>query len=238
MKNNYHIGATTGVFHPRLSIKAALAQLRQAGVEYVEIGQNYASHTTDVWHTITEADLIGFEKITLHAPASESYENRAMVAIIFDKIRHLQSLCNLQHVVFHPDVVEDFSLFKNQPFTVAFENMDFHKAKYQSCGDMQEVFQKLPEARMVLDVNHVWTNDRSMALARELYNEFSERIAEVHISGFTKLHDPLFVTEQSEIIRAVEDTSVPLIIESQMNTVEDLQNEIAYITKVLSEGGK
>ena len=72
-----------------------------------------------------------------------------------------------------------------------------------------------------------------MGLAKDFYSKFKDRIAQIHLSGYTGYHDPIFQTKQEEIIKAIQDFEVPIIIESVL-APEDLEKERQYILKVIS----
>src|SRR5919197_599328 len=64
-----------------------------------------------------------------------------------------------------------------------FENMDVAKSFGQWPSDLEEVFARFPEAGFCLDVAHVWTNDRSLALGHALIDAFGTRLRQLHVSG-------------------------------------------------------
>ncbi len=233
MARDLLIGCTTGVFYPHTSLAQSLRELTAAGIRVIELGQNYASPETDDWLEITKEDLAGVEHLSLHAPAMP-FDDSEETHIVFRKVEHLMTLAPLSHVVVHPDVVTDYAHLREAPFPIAIENMDVQRQTHQGVEELREVFNELPHAQMVLDVNHVFTVDPTMQRAHELYEAFGERIAEIHVSGYDTLHDPLFKTKQDQIIRAIEDSSVPLIIESQMEHVGDVLEEVEYIRSVIS----
>jgi hypothetical protein len=70
-----------------------------------------------------------------------------------------------------------------------------------------------------------------MQLAKDLHNEFGDRLVQYHISGYHPkyLHYPLFKTHQDKIIAAVERWDLPIIVESTFDKPGELEKEIAYI---------
>ena len=88
--------------------------------------------------------------------------------------------------------------------------------------------------KLVLDVNHCFTNDATFALTRDFYQRLGDRIVQIHLSGFQTLHEPLFLTRQKEIVYNIENSTVPIIIESILAPA-DLEREREYILKVLGE---
>ncbi len=227
------IGCSTGTLRKAgISTGDAITLLHNKGVRVVEIGQSapleIAKDPSNIpWNTLKK-----FTHITLHAPKI-SYGDNEQTKEVFRAITIVQQHCELQHVVIHPDIVEDFSIFDTVSFKVAFENMDCQKKSFTTPKEMHDLLVSFPESVMVLDVNHVWTHDKTMALAKEFYTLCSDRITEVHVSGFQELHDPLYRTQQIEILRAIQDTSVPMIIESWMDP-DEVELEINYIRSIIS----
>jgi len=134
-------------------------------------------------------------------------------------------------------MVEDFSVFDGLGFTVAFENMDNRKESYRRPEDFEKLLSRNEKFRAVLDVNHIYTNDPSMKLAGLFYEKIGDKIAQIHLSGYAQLHDPLFQTKQKKIIESIQDFTVPIIIESTLES-KDLENERDYILEVISGLGK
>ncbi|MEK9181392.1 MAG: hypothetical protein AAB871_04105, partial [Patescibacteria group bacterium] len=153
---------------------------------------------------------------------------------VLKKIQDFHNRRPLNLVVFHPDSFEDFSIMEEFTFPVGIENMDNHKVSFQYPEALKAIFSKNPSWRMTLDLNHVYTNDRSMKLAKDLTDAFADRIAEFHISGFAELHEPLFQTHRTEILSAAFDRSLPMIVESQVNSLEEARTEFKYIMDFFS----
>jgi hypothetical protein len=63
------------------------------------------------------------------------------------------------------------------------ENMDVNKPFGRSASDLSATFARFPAAGFCLDVAHVWTNDRSLALGHELIDAFGSRLRQLHVSG-------------------------------------------------------
>ena len=110
--------------------------------------------------------------------------------------------------------------------------MDWKQERGKYVDSMQAIFEKI-DAGMVLDLNHCYTNDPSMRLAKEMTDEFGTRISQIHLSGFETDHDLLFKTKQTEIMDAIVDKNLPIIIESICETVEDVKAEFKYVKKYL-----
>lgn len=180
---------------------------------------------------ITASDLEGFEYISVHTPifpygSEGTYD-------IFEKIAKLNKLRKLNVVVFHPDIVKNFAVFRDLPFPIAFENMDCRKDSFKKIEEMESIVRMYGAVKVVLDINHVYTNDPTMKMVSDFYNQLGDRITHIHLSGYSGHHDPMYQTKQDFFIRAIKDFSHPIIIESVIS-LEEAKLEIDYITRVLS----
>ncbi|KKP77956.1 MAG: hypothetical protein A2271_01380 [Candidatus Moranbacteria bacterium RIFOXYA12_FULL_35_19] len=167
----------------------------------------------------------GFNYVSLHAPKMIMRGTKET----FSLIEKVQNKFNFNLIVFHPDEITDWDVFKNSKIPIGFENMDNRKKSHKTLADMKKAFEIIPNAKFVLDVNHVFTNDRTMRLAKDFIINFSDRLAEIHLSGFETLHEPLFKTKQKEIIDVIPDKNLPIIIESVCETTEEIKEEFKYI---------
>lgn len=227
------IGFSTGCFYRELSVKEALKFLKDFGIDVAEfkIGtiDDIKNGKID---TLSKEDLAGFRYLSLHAPVV-NYGNNDDTKIVFKKINELHKIRKLDMVVFHPDTVEDFSVFENLKFPVGFENMDNRKKTHRIVGDMENLL-KNKNFDFVLDVNHIYSNDRSLKLGKEFYSKLGNRIKEIHLSGYKELHDPLFETKQREIIDIIQDFDIPIINESTMYTA-DIKKEWDYMVNEIDK---
>lgn len=222
------LGFSTGALYKTHRTKDALKLMRSLGYDTVELGFVKLKKGEEDWlDELTEKDLEGFEYVSLHAPKFNYGKNEGTDSF-FKKIRRIDNLRKLDVVVFHPDSVEDFSVFQGAGFNVALENMDDRKGSYDKPEDFDEIFSQANGYKLVLDVNHICTNDASMELAKGFYDKFKDRIVEIHLSGYAGYHDPLFQTKQVDIIKAIQNLKTPIIIESVL-LPEDLEKERKYI---------
>lgn len=181
-------------------------------------------------------DLMHFEYISIHAPSFDFFSAEEIakfreVLSIFEKV---SKKIKIDAIVVHPDTIRDWEIFAEYNLPIKLENMDWTKEVGKYVDSMQAIIEKF-DAPMVLDLNHCYTNDPTMHLAKEMFETFGGRIEEIHLSGFEQFHEPLFKTKQLEILKAIPDKRLPIIIESECDTVEDAQKEFRYVQKYLLE---
>ena len=178
-------------------------------------------------------DFEGFEHISLHAPARNFvYGDNHATTQALDYIQELYDRIRFKHAIVHPDRVEDWGVFGDYSFPLATENMDDHKQMARNVRGLNELFSKI-DLPLVLDLNHCYVNDGTLQLAADIYSAFKDRIVQLHLSGFKTLHDPLHETGQLEIIKAVPDKNLPIIIEGYLPTAEGIRAEYEYVTSNL-----
>lgn len=183
---------------------------------------------------LEQKDLAGFRWVSVHAPSFDRFDTNSVIKFR-QTLEILEQFCQkikVNSIVFHPDQIGEWAIFENYTFPVLIENMDWRKEVGKYTDSMKEIFEKA-DAPMVFDLNHCYTNDPTMHLAEEMVENFRDRIFEIHLSGFEKFHEPLFQTQQIEILNAIYNKEMPIIIESVCNTVEDAKQEFEYVKKHL-----
>jgi hypothetical protein len=177
-----------------------------------------------------------FKYISIHMPVLKdkefiSYPDNS----ISDELETIDSIINdinPNTILFHPDQIRDFNWVKEKyGGRLAFENMDSRKNFGKTIGDMTKVFDSCPEAKFVLDVNHVYTNDETMNLATILFNGLSNRLTHYHLSGFGGLHNALCQTHEDIILKGIKSLDKPIIHEGDLLNKNLLINEFEYIIK-------
>ncbi len=229
------LGFSTGALYGSgLLTKTCLSIFKNLGCNAVELNFVRAKGLLENFEaTALEDALRGFVHVSFHAPVLIRYgapdsETRE----IFARIDDLHRIRPLDLVVFHPETVVDFQPFTEVDFPVAFENMDNRKASCKNAEDIARILSLSEKFRFVLDVNHVFTNDETLRLANEFYERCGARLSQIHLSGYSGYHEPLYLTQQAQIIRAIRSPNVPIIIESVVSP-DTIQKELDYIGQIL-----
>lgn len=171
---------------------------------------------------------------SIHAPADVVYRNDADTIKLLDEIASYYKELNAELILVHPDLVEDWTVFDAYPLNWAIENMDNLKPAYKSVEDLEAFFAKRENWKFVLDLNHCYTNDKTMKLAEDFIARLGSRLAEVHLSGYAGFHEPLFQTKQDIILEYCKKLDVPIVIESTFDDINDIGKEFDYISKYLN----
>lgn len=171
---------------------------------------------------------------SIHTPTRHPYQNDEESHRILQVIEKICTELPIKNIVIHPDNVVDWSVFKQYnhlPFSI--ENMDDRKKSCRSVEDIKKILDDNPRFWLTLDLQHCFTNDSTMQLAREFHRVLWDKIVQYHLSWYHPdyLHYPLFKTQQNEIIASLENRDIPIIIESTFDEQDELQKEIDYIYK-------
>ncbi len=243
--NKIRLGFSTGcLYKSEPSIIRRLEILKDIGCKTVELGfVKLAGFWNEIDEVISEPKCLdGFDYVSLHAPVAPYTHIHGSLddatRKIFCRIFKLNDIRKLDLVVFHPDAMYDFAVFRGWPWprglVCAFENMDNRKGSYKNLNDMVKLASTFNKFRMVLDVNHAFSNDPTMKLALDFHQYFYNLIIQTHLSGYRNGHVPLFETKQTEIIEGVRNIDAPIIVESVMPRDQLLQ-ERDYILGVFGE---
>ena len=221
LKLGYSLGAGKNsryTFKERLKM---LSFVEKYAIELGYVAANRLEEALDV-EDIREIKKFGYRSI--HAPAIlNEYENPEWIRYpsnkaekIIEKLIEIANAINAQTILFHPDLVDDFSWLNNKiGKRIAFENMDVKKSFGKSVEDMVNVFSKAPEAKWVCDVNHLYTIDPTMKLAEDFHRAFGDRISHYHLSAYGGFHDCFNVSHEDIILKGIQDLSVPIIHEGR-----------------------
>lgn len=227
------LGFCTGFAYKTIppTSRRAIEICRRIGCRAIELSciGGFGDSSLSGLKKLKASDLADFRYISLHAPSRNvKYRRDDATRQILDIMQKACAELNAQCVVIHPDTVIDWGILKEYPLPFAFENMDNRKKSHRDVGDMLKVFQDT-DYEFVLDVNHCFANDPTMRLAEEMLKNFGDRLCEIHVSGYTNYHAPLHRTEQKEILEAIPDTDVPMIIESCCSDEHEAKKEYEYI---------
>lgn len=177
--------------------------------------------------------LAKFDYVSLHSPGIKViFRDDEATKKILDVFQRAYDSFKCRCLIVHPDKVEDWKVFDNYHFNIAVENMS-DDVPFATPENLKPIFENNPSYKMVLDVNHAYKTYNSPKLANELSSAFSDKISEIHLSGYETLHDLLYQTNQLDIIQSVPSKNLPIIIESCCNTIEDMKREYEYIKQNL-----
>ena len=172
---------------------------------------------------LPKLDLEQFGYISFHAPSRFSADEEDGV------IERLRQIPDSWPIVVHPDTIYEagkWAVFGNQ---LAIENMDRRKNEGRSAEELCRWFEKLPNARLCLDLAHAHQCDRTMTEAFRILSNFRDRVCQLHISELdsTGHHFPLsYGSIQAFLeIASLIPADAPAILES-LNPLQGAEDEL------------
>lgn len=233
MTNNLIIWWSTWVFHRVDPIRNTDEVIKKyfvgKDITAIEIMFN--------WWKISECSISretfenNFSYCSIHAPIYP-YQDDAESHKILKYLEKLSSELPIKNIVFHPNTVLNwvfFDHYKHLPLSI--ENMDDRKTCFRWVEDIKKILDECPHFNFTLDLQHCFVNDPTMQLAKDFHEAFWDRLVEYHISWSHPdyIHHPLYITKQDQIIQALENPNIPIIIESSFDKEDWLEKEIQYI---------
>jgi len=152
---------------------------------------------------------------------------------------------NASFALTHPLKIEDeypiksYETMVQMGIPLAIENMDRRK----SSGFYLKELEKLLDIvnYFVLDVQHAFEHDSTMKYAFDLFEMARTKLAYLHVSGETleRNHVLLFKAANCNTIigflaKVFSKIQVPIILEGEYSTSEELRQEITFLVKKLS----
>lgn len=175
-----------------------------------------------------------FSYISVHAPSKRLKLTEAELVLKLAPIAERGWT-----IVVHPDLIEDFSLWRQLGSSVCIENMDKRKQVGCTAAQLAKVFEQLPAATLCFDMGHARQVDPTMQEANTILRQFCGRLRQVHLSHVNSQsgHERL----KHESIAAFKrvsgwiDDSVPVILETPV-TRDEVEGELTAAEKVFAEG--
>jgi len=167
--------------------------------------------------TFLEANGPGdFQYISFHAPSRFSAEEEPAVVALLRRLVARRPM----HIVVHPDVICNHSLWTVFGEYLCIENMDHRKPIGRTADELGDVFSKLPNARLCFDIGHAHEIDRSMTRGYEILRRYRNRIAHVHASEVSDECDHRAFSASSHAaflkVSGMIPESVPVILETDV----------------------
>ncbi|MFH0857362.1 MAG: hypothetical protein V1848_01280 [Candidatus Magasanikbacteria bacterium] len=179
--------------------------------------------------------------VSLHLPGVTREIDEQMLTTA----RYAIACCEATVVVTHPMKLdgnyptEQYRQLLDGGVPLALENMDIRKADGFLIDDLEKLMSDVG-CRLVLDVQHAYEHDPAMGYAKDLFETCQDSLAHLHVSGQTpdNIHSLVYRADNArEIVdfvgRILSVQDIPLILEGEYTSSEELQKEIDFLTREL-----
>lgn len=212
--DHHPLGASTGYMEGYRSEWRALveeaSQLSSFAVELAALGEDELPGLLDFLAT---TGPLPFRYLSVHGPSKgRRMPERELVATLATLPVFVDA------IVLHPDEIVEPRLYAPLGGRLVLENMDARKATGGRAGELEPLFEALPDAGFCFDVAHASTIDPSMAVAEELLDRFVGRLRHVHLSSISPeiRHVPLTVEDEALFAPLLDRCrDVPWILEAE-----------------------
>lgn len=240
------IGPSTGWLYAKeiYSLSRQETVLKKAGANSVEISlAGWDSNDKRILSLKTgeKFDAETFIYRSLHLPdvASRNLENQ--LAIAQEAVARCGAVIALTHPLKEGSdyLTEHYEKMISGGIPLAVENMDLRKDSGFNLSELERLV-KVVGCRFVLDVQHAYEHDHEMEYASDLLESLKDRLVHLHVSGEAKdnIHSLVYrATNAKRIVefvgRVISTKKVPLILEGEYTTPDELRQEIEFLTREL-----
>jgi sugar phosphate isomerase/epimerase len=173
----FKIGFSTGAL-AKGNIATGIEMARELGVPIIELSALRLAEMDTLVNVVAAQDLTDFEYVALHAPSNFGPSDEKAVVDTFAALAH----SNQWPVIVHPDTISNFELWRPLESMLYIENMDKRKPVGRTVEELDDIFARVPEARMCFDIAHARQVDSSMTEAYRILRNFRNRIRHLHFS--------------------------------------------------------
>jgi hypothetical protein len=225
------IGFSTGALAYG-DFRRGLALQSGRGLNAVELSALRDVELVPLVDSIPQLDLTAFAYISFHAPSRISTLSELEI------IRILAGGVPAQWpIIVHPDVIKDVRAWEELGNRLCIENMDQRKPVGRAPEELRPFFERLPEARLCLDLAHARQVDPTMSIAYHIIEEFGDRLVQLHVSDVNDESRHVAINAASIVAYqriAPYLPACPWIIESVIPH-EAIDREIAMVRRSLRE---
>lgn len=241
------IGPSTGWLYAKgiYSLSRQEAILNEAGANSVEVCLNNWSMSDQRMESLKKGEVFNseFSYRSLHLPPLSDVEPESQIVAAREAVLR----CGATAAVIHPLKIrseypaKQYEKMVAVGIPVAIENMDSKKDSGFDLAELEKLV-AIEGCSFVLDVQHAYEHDPEMGYARDLLESLKDKLTHIHISGETSDNIHALVCRASNAKKIVEFTrealsvkDVPLIIEGEYGTPEELRQEIDFLVRELAK---
>jgi hypothetical protein len=212
--------------------RSALRILASTNATSVELSALRQSELEPLVSALGELRLGQYSHISVHLPSSVQPEFEAVMLKLVDRFPPEWPL------ITHPNVIGNWSEWRALGNRVCIENMDKRKAVGQTGADLQQIFDRLPEATLCFDIGHAHQIDPTMGEAVLILEEFQERLVQLHVSEVNSesRHDLISLEAATSFttVSTLIPHDIPAILESRIPEGQDISQQAILEMELVS----
>lgn len=248
-------GVSTGWLYGNgvFSLREQAGILRAAGANAVEVCLGgWSMEDRRMLSLSVEKDetpsILGFSYRSLHLPNVDGQEQARQILMAQWAVSRCAAAVALTHPmkIGNDYPMECYERMITIGVPLAIENMDSRKPDGFKVEELRRLA-TVVGCRFVLDVQHAYEHDPTMAYAGDLLESMKGQLAHLHVSGENPnasketggdIHSLVHkATNAKRIVeflgRVLAARKVPLILEGEYTKAEELQKEIKFLTREL-----
>jgi hypothetical protein len=165
----------------------ALVLMSSTSMTAVELSALRLPELPRLVEALPRLNLRQYSYVSVHAPSRFSESEEGSV------VELLQKVPKNWPIILHPDTIYDCAKWREFGSQLAIENLDRRKELGRSAEELKYWFERLPEARLCLDLAHAHQVDRTMTEAYRILKTFKLKVCQLHVSELdsTGHHHPL-----------------------------------------------
>jgi hypothetical protein len=126
-------------------------------------------------------ELREFENVYVHLP---HLGTSPRADYLINRLKDVSEKVDLNGVIVQPHRVSSFEQFANSGLPILISNTDDRKNKFRYPHEFKQVLGDYLDFGLALNLNHCYTNDRTLYSAKEFVEFYGPRIQLVHLSGY------------------------------------------------------
>lgn len=223
------ISASTGCFYDiyRSDINVAIENIIKSRIDVDGIELMFPSRE-DLLNFQVRFDIKKFlnslQYNSIHMPWNNIFYSEKEVEFI-KKVDDISDKINAKTLVFHTDVVSDYSLIISDKTKTSVENPG-SKEKYGSkISEIKEILSNHPKVFFTVDLAHLLVNKWDIKEIKQLKN----RIVEMHISIHRNSYHAPLNPDKGSILEEIKFLDCPLVVECKIKNISELETELDFI---------
>lgn len=213
------------------NFRSGIQMLRGKPYAAIELSALRETELESLVESLDDLSLEQFSYVSVHAPSfliefSERQLARCLEPV-FDR---------RWPTVIHPDLIDDYAIWRDYGELVCVENMDKRKPTGRTAAELAEIFEQIPQASLCFDIGHARQVDPTMIEASNILRGFGTRLKQLHVSEVNTAsgHESLNAAAVSAFSKVAPliPVDIPIIMETPVGP-EWIESEADWALRAL-----